>query len=153
MGGVLKSWAVPKGPSLNPQDKRLAVAVPDHAVSYINFEGTIAEGNYGAGAVRVWDRGTYETLTTEDGLAQLEKGKLAFRLQGTRLRGEFVLLKMQRGDKQWLLIKSRDEFATQDWKLETILGIDDVSLTAKRRQARAPAKKSGKREGDRKRRK
>jgi bifunctional non-homologous end joining protein LigD len=136
MGGVLKSWAVPKGPSLRPQDRRLAVSVPDHAVSYINYEGTIAEGNYGAGEVRVWDRGTYESLAAEDLLAQLKAGKLAFRLRGEKLRGGFVLLKMHGRDKQWLLIKSRDEFADDGWKLETILGADEARARAPRNRRR-----------------
>jgi bifunctional non-homologous end joining protein LigD len=121
IAGTLKSWAVPKGPSLNPRDKRLAVAVPDHAVSYINYEGTISEGSYGAGEVRVWDKGTFAVHGTEDASAQLRQGKLIFSLSGSKLRGEFVLLKMQKRDKQWLLIKSRDEFAEDDWSLQTIL--------------------------------
>ena len=147
MGGVLKSWAVPKGPSLNPQERRLAVSVPDHAVSYIDFEGRIAEGNYGAGEVRVWDRGRYETLTgaeEEDPLAQLERGKLVFRLEGEKLQGEFVLLKMHGRAKQWLLIKSRDEFADERWKLETILSVADRSARAKRKtKGQSPNKEDG----------
>ncbi|HEV2706581.1 MAG TPA: non-homologous end-joining DNA ligase [Pyrinomonadaceae bacterium] len=121
IAGTLKSWAVPKGPSLDPRHRRLAVAVPDHAVSYINFEGTISEGSYGAGEVRVWDKGTFVVHGDEDALAQLGKGKLRFSLRGAKLRGEFVLLKMQGRDKQWLLIKSRDDFAEDDWHLETVL--------------------------------
>lgn len=120
MAGVLKSWAVPKGPSLDPGQKRLAVAVPDHAVSYINFEGRIAEGKYGAGEVVIWDNGRYEV--EGDPLAQLKAGRLRFRLSGKRLQGEFSLVRMSsQGGKQWLLIKSRDEFVDANWKLETIL--------------------------------
>jgi bifunctional non-homologous end joining protein LigD len=117
--GVLKSWAVPKGVSMNPTEKRLAVAVPDHAVSYIDFEGTLAEGTYGAGEVKIWDNGYFET--DADATAQLEKGKLIFRIFGGKLKGEFVLLRMKRGERNWLLIKSNDEFADFKWKQETVL--------------------------------
>src|SRR5205085_6658253 len=114
MDGVLKSWAVPKGPSLDPADKRLAMQVEDHPVSYFNFEGTIPEGNYGAGTVMVWDTGTWEPLG--DPAEMLKKGDLKFRLQGKKLKGEFVLAKMRSsrpGSKgtEWLLIKKKDEFA------------------------------------------
>jgi bifunctional non-homologous end joining protein LigD len=118
MGGVLKSWAVPKGVSMNPADKRLAVAVPDHALSYIDFEGTIAEGRYGAGEVRIWDNGHYET--DSDPELQLKKGKLVFTFFGLKLRGEFAMVKF-RSDKNWLIIKSEDHFADPDWELETVL--------------------------------
>ena len=116
IAGVLKSWAVPKGVSLNPSEKRLAVAVPDHAVSYIDFEGTLAEGTYGAGEVRIWDNGEFEIVAE-----QLEKGKLIFRLFGKKLQGEFALLRMKGNERNWLLIKSKDEFADSNWKLETVL--------------------------------
>ena len=119
IAGTLKSWAVPKGPSLDPADKRLAVQVEDHAVGYIDFEGRIAEGKYGAGEVVIWDNGSYET--TGDAVARLKAGRLSFRLCGKKLQGEFNLVRMDRGDKQWLLIKSRDEFADADWKLTTVL--------------------------------
>jgi bifunctional non-homologous end joining protein LigD len=112
MEGVLKSWAVPKGPSLNPADKRLAMQVEDHPVSYFHFEGRIPEGNYGAGTVMVWDTGDWEPLG--DAHAMLEKGDLKFRLHGEKLNGEFVLAKMRSrrpGSKgtEWLLIKKKDE--------------------------------------------
>ena len=116
IAGVLKSWAVPKGVSLNPNEKRLAVAVPDHAVSYIDFEGTLVEGTYGAGEVRIWDNGEFEIVA-----GQLEKGKLIFRLFGKKLQGEFALLRMKGNERNWLLIKSKDEFANLNWKLETVL--------------------------------
>jgi bifunctional non-homologous end joining protein LigD len=119
MGGVLKSWAVPKGVSMNPADKRLAVAVPDHALGYIDFEGTIAEGRYGAGEVRVWDNGHYET--DSDPEQQLKKGKLVFTFFGLKLRGEFALVKFKSEAKNWLIIKSEDHFADPDWELETVL--------------------------------
>ena len=117
--GVLKSWAVPKGVSMNPSEKRLAVAVPDHSTGYIGFEGTLAEGTYGAGEVRIWDKGEFETLV--DASEQLRKGKLVFTFYGKKLKGEFTLLKMWNQEKNWLIIKSRDAFADKDWKLETVL--------------------------------
>ncbi|MEP7213390.1 MAG: DNA polymerase ligase N-terminal domain-containing protein [Acidobacteriota bacterium] len=119
IAGVLKSWAVPKGVSMNPKDKRLAVAVPDHSLSYIDYEGRISEGSYGAGEVRIWDSGSYETKTDPE--TQLEKGKLIFELFGLKLRGEFALVKMARDEKNWLIIKAADHFADPDWKLETVL--------------------------------
>lgn len=118
IGGVLKSWAVPKGVSMNPADKRLAVAVPDHSLGYIDFEGEIREGNYGAGAVRIWDKGEFEA---EKPAEQLKKGKLVFTFYGAKLRGEFTLLKFSGQEKNWLIIKSKDEFADVSWKLETVL--------------------------------
>ena len=112
MDGVLKSWAVPKGPSLDPSQKRLAMQVEDHPVSYFQFEGKIPEGNYGAGTVMVWDIGIWEPLGDTD--AMLAKGDLKFRLRGKKLNGEFVLAKMRSrrpGSKgtEWLLIKKKDE--------------------------------------------
>jgi bifunctional non-homologous end joining protein LigD len=112
MDGVLKSWAVPKGPSLDPGDKRLAMQVEDHPVSYFHFEGRIPEGNYGAGTVMVWDTGTWEPLG--EAHEMLNKGDLKFRLHGEKLRGDFVLARMRSrrpGSKgtEWLLIKKKDE--------------------------------------------
>ena len=118
IGGVLKSWAVPKGVSMNPVDKRLAVHVPDHSLGYINFEGILAEGTYGAGRVAIWDRGEFKTENVD---AQLAKGKLVFTFHGAKLRGEFTLLKFWNHEKNWLIIKSKDEHADQNWKLETVL--------------------------------
>ena len=121
MEGVLKSWAVPKGPSLNPQDKRLAMMVEDHPYDYRTFEGIIPEGNYGAGTVIVWDEGTYEAL--EGGtkkeqekslLQQLKKGSLKIRMHGTKLKGEFALVKLKNAENNaWLLIKHRDKYAKE----------------------------------------
>ena len=108
--GVLKSWAVPKGPSPNPAEKRFAVAVEDHPVEYARFEGVIPDGNYGAGAVIVWDRGSWEPV--EDIAEGFEKGKLLFRLNGYKLRGRWTLIKTKQGEKDWLLIKERDAYAT-----------------------------------------
>lgn len=122
IGGVLKSWAVPKGLSMNPAEKRLAVAVPDHSVSYINFEGTLPAGTYGAGRVLIWDKGEFEAAgeaaeQTED----LRQGKLVFTFFGEKLKGGFALLKMRNQAKNWLIIKSADDFADSLWRLETVL--------------------------------
>jgi bifunctional non-homologous end joining protein LigD len=123
MSGVLKSWAVPKGPSMNPADKRLAVMVADHPVEYIDFEGIIPEGSYGAGPAVVWDHGTYEP--TEGGGAenQLERGKFAFILKGRKLKGAFALARFTRGEtgKEWLLMKKKDEHADPSWTLKSEL--------------------------------
>jgi len=119
IGGTGKSWAVPKGPSMDPDDKRLAVAVPDHSLSYFKFEGTLAEGTYGAGEVRIWDSGFYVTLV--DPILQYEEGKLSFSFLGKKVRGAFVLTRIARQPKNWLLIKREDSFADIDWKLKTIL--------------------------------
>ena len=121
MEGVLKSWAVPKGPSLDPADKRLAMMVEDHPVSYFHFEGVIPPGNYGAGAVMVWDTGRWEPLG--DAQAMLAKGDLKFRLRGEKLKGEFVLARMRSrrpGSKgtEWLLIKKRDEFPAPGYDID-----------------------------------
>lgn len=123
MGGVLKSWAVPKGPSLNPADKRLAVMVEDHPVEHIDFEGIIPEGSYGAGQVVVWDQGTYEANEPGDPEAQLRSGKFAFTLKGKKLKGAFTLARFTRGQtgNEWLLMKKRDEFADPSWTLKSDL--------------------------------
>jgi bifunctional non-homologous end joining protein LigD len=110
MEGVLRSWAVPKGPSANPADKRLAVHVEDHPIEYGDFEGIIPEGNYGAGAVIVWDRGVWVPL--EDPFEGLKKGKLLFELKGYKLRGKWTLVKIKKGEKEWLLIKERDAYVS-----------------------------------------
>jgi len=108
--GTLKSWAVPKGPSFDQADKRLAVHVEDHPIEYGDFEGIIPEGNYGAGAVIVWDRGTWEPI--EDPVAGMEKGKLLFELHGHKLKGRWTLVKIKKSEKDWLLIKERDGLMT-----------------------------------------
>ncbi len=113
LDGVLKSWAVTKGPSLSPDDKRLAVMVEDHPLDYAEFEGRIPEGEYGAGSVIVWDRGRWST--DGDPHRQLAKGHLEFSLAGSKLKGRWHLVRMkgrEEGGKQnWLLIKAEDEFA------------------------------------------
>jgi bifunctional non-homologous end joining protein LigD len=119
LDGVLKSWAVPKGPSLFPEDKRLAMMVENHPVSYAEFQGIIPEGNYGAGIVEIWDKGTYEPIEKvelkdqEKKLkADLKKGSLKIILHGKKLKGEFALVKMKSSDENaWLLIKHRDKYA------------------------------------------
>lgn len=146
--GVLKSWAVPKGPSLDPADKRLAMQVEDHPVSYFDFEGTIPEGNYGAGTVMVWDVGTWEPLSPEavngkylpgteaEAAAMLKKGDLKFRLQGKRLKGDFALVHMKArrpGSKgnEWLMIKKRDEYETNGFDIDQY----DTSVLSKKTMA------------------
>jgi bifunctional non-homologous end joining protein LigD len=135
MEGVLKSWAVPKGPSLDPADKRLAMQVEDHPVSYFDFEGTIPQGNYGAGTVMVWDVGTWEPLspqpvngkyvrgTEAEALAMLSKGDLKIRLHGQKLKGDFALIHIRGrrpGSKgtEWLLIKKHDEYVVEGYDIE-----------------------------------
>ncbi|HEV2672130.1 MAG TPA: DNA ligase D [Gemmatimonadales bacterium] len=120
MDGVLRSWAVPKGPSANTADKRLAVKVEDHPLEYGDFEGIIPEGNYGAGTVVVWDRGVWEPL--EEPHEGLEKGKLLFNLKGYKLHGRWTLIKLKKTEKEWLLIKERDEYvSTEPYTNESVL--------------------------------
>lgn len=145
MEGVLKSWAVPKGPSLDPEDKRLAMHVEDHPVSYFHFEGIIPPNNYGAGTVMVWDTGTWEPLQEDytdhksraerekAATAMLAKGDLKFRLHGEKLHGDFVLAKMRSrrpGSKgtEWLLIKKRDDNVEPGYDIDKY----DYSVLSKR---------------------
>ncbi|PTT74336.1 MULTISPECIES: DNA polymerase ligase N-terminal domain-containing protein [unclassified Chryseobacterium] len=126
MDGVLKSWAVPKGPSLDPKDKRLAMMVEDHPYDYKDFEGNIPEGNYGAGQVEIWDSGTYEPLDNNSKLSdekellnELKAGSLKFILHGKKLKGEFALVKIKNTEENsWLLIKHKDDFAESDYDAE-----------------------------------
>ncbi len=119
LDGVFKSWALPRGPALDPKEKRLAVEVEDHPLEYGDFEGTIPEGEYGGGTVMLWDRGYWEPEGDKSAEEQLKSGNLKFRLDGRRLHGSWVLVRMKRdrnGGKRtnWLLIKHRDEFARED---------------------------------------
>jgi len=119
IGGILVSWALPKGPSLNPQVRRLAVRTENHPIDYARFEGVIPEGHYGAGTVMVWDSGTYKNISERNGRAvsartALKHGEIKFTLKGKKLAGDFVLIRTNYGDKkgeQWLLIKMKDKHA------------------------------------------
>jgi bifunctional non-homologous end joining protein LigD len=124
--GVLKSWAVPKGPSLDPTVRRLAMQVEDHPVDYAKFEGVIPEGEYGGGTVMVWDYGTYEPENAEDVSEALRKGELKFTLNGEKLKGSWVLVRTR--DRQWLLIKHRDYYTTE----EDVTDIAPVSILSRR---------------------
>ncbi len=128
IAGVLKSWAVPKGPSMNPADKRLAVMVEDHPLDYGDFEGIIPEGYYGAGAVLIWDSGNVEPESDPE--IGLKQGKLRFNLKGRKLKGGFslVLMKGRGTGKEWLLIKNRDAFAQREWTLR-----EELTPSKKRR--------------------
>ena len=115
---VLKSWAIPKGPSMNPSEKRLAVRVEDHPLEYGDFEGIIPQGHYGAGPVLIWDSGKFQP--EGDPETALQKGRLRFSLDGEKLKGSFslILMKGRGSGKDWLLIKGQDAFAKQDWKVK-----------------------------------
>lgn len=119
--GVLKSWAVPKGPTLDPSERRLAMQVEDHPLDYRDFEGVIPKGNYGAGEVIVWDRGTYRLAEGADAAAEIGRGKIKFVLRGRKLSGMFTLVRMRPRDgseNAWLLIKDKDASAHPGWNPE-----------------------------------
>ena len=119
VGGALKSWAVPKGPTLDPTEKRLAMMVEDHPIEYGSFEGVIPKGNYGAGSVMLWDRGTYELLGEASAEEQLARGDFKFRLHGEKIIGEFAIVRMKRGKgNEWLLLKKKDAAAQPGWNTE-----------------------------------
>jgi bifunctional non-homologous end joining protein LigD len=124
--GVLKSWAIPKGPSLDPKVKRLAMEVEDHPVDYAKFEGVIPEGEYGGGTVMVWDYGTYEPEGTNDVSAALRSGELKFKLNGEKLKGSWVLVRTR--GRQWLLMKHRDYYTTE----EEVTELAPVSILTRR---------------------
>ena len=134
VGGVLASWAVPKGPSLNPAAKRLAIQTEDHPIEYANFEGVIPEGQYGAGTVMVWDKGTYKTDGEDSAAQQLSQGELKFVLHGKKLQGGFVLIRTglkstgARRQRSWLLIKRQDDYADPAWNID---GYDWSVLTGR----------------------
>src|SRR5579862_915563 len=114
--GALKSWAVPKGPTLDPNEKRLAMMVEDHPIEYGSFEGNIPKGNYGGGSVMLWDRGTYEVLEDMPAEKQLERGDFKVRIHGEKIKGDFAIVHIKRGKgNEWLLIKKKDEFAKPGW--------------------------------------
>lgn len=147
--GVLKSWAVPKGPSLNPRDKRLAMMVEDHPLDYATFEGDIPAGNYGAGHVDVWDHGTYEPID-EDGevtsagqfAKNLRAGNIKFRMKGKHLKGDFALVNMKKDGKSWLLLKHRDKYATDEpYNSEDYAKKSSLAYTAERNKGRVVKKK------------
>jgi bifunctional non-homologous end joining protein LigD len=148
LDGVLKSWAVPKGPSLNPGDKRLAMMVEDHPVSYIGFTGVIPEGNYGAGEVEIWDEGTYtpvdpkgNAISQKRAMESLDAGNFKFRLAGHHLNGEFALVRMK-DEKAWLLIKHRDEFAEDEYNSEDVLPIKMIKEVKRNKKSTKVSKKS-----------
>jgi len=126
LDGVLVSWAIPKGPSLNPADKRLAMHVEDHPLEYADFEGVIPEGEYGGGTVMVWDYGTYKPEETDDPEAALRKGDFKFTLEGEKLKGSWVLVRTR--NRQWLLIKHRDYYTTE----EDVTELAPVSILTRR---------------------
>lgn len=135
MAGVLKSWALPKGPSMNPAEKRLAVMVHDHPLDYFGFEGIIPVGQSGAGPVLVWDKGAYRLPEGQDPLEAVESGRIVLVLEGKRLKGGFTLVKMRGQDKNhWLLIKKKDALSQTDWTLEQVL----TEERRKRLQEKAP---------------
>ena len=109
IGGVLKSWAIPKGPSLNPQNKRLAIQTEDHPIEYKDFHGEIPTGQYGAGKVEIWDTG--EFIPREDPAKQWQKGKIEFELRGKKLKGAWLLLQFKKDPKNWLWFKKKDDWA------------------------------------------
>ncbi|MBV9349505.1 MAG: DNA ligase, partial [Patescibacteria group bacterium] len=156
MGGVLKSWAVPKGPSLDPSVKRLAMEVEDHPYDYKDFEGKIPEGNYGAGDVIVWDNGLYASAKKGAGEKELlrdyRKGRLSFVLLGKKLKGEFALVRTPREDKsgrrnQWLLMKADDEYATEkDITDDVVSVISEKTLPEDEGKVKKIKKKSEKEE-------
>ncbi len=152
MDGVLKSWAIPKGPSLNPGDKRLAMMVEDHPYSYKDFKGVIPEG-YGAGIVEIWDKGKYSDIensskeTAEKKLkAGLKAGNLKFTLHGKKLKGEFALVKLKgKQENAWLLIKHNDAYAVSkayDSEKETAPGSPINKWLKKNKEEKAPEKKN-----------
>jgi bifunctional non-homologous end joining protein LigD len=140
LDGTLKSWAIPKGPSLFPADKRLAMEVEDHPISYATFEGDIPDGNYGAGHVDVWDHGTYQPedehlqpITAAQFAKNLEAGSIKFTMKGRHLKGSFALVKFKGEDKSWLLIKHKDKYATdKPYNSEDYAKKSSLAYTAQR---------------------
>ena len=149
LNGTLKSWAIPKGPSLNPRDKRLAMMVEDHPIDYATFEGDIPAGNYGAGHVDVWDHGTYEpidedgkVITAKEFAGHLHAGSIKFRMKGKHLKGDFALVNMKKDEKTWLLIKHKDKYSTdEDYNSEDYAKKSSLAYTAARSKDKVVKKK------------
>jgi len=149
LNGTLKSWAVHKGPSLNPKDKRLAMMVEDHPIDYATFEGDIPAGNYGAGHVDVWDHGTYipidengEVITAAEFAKDLKLGSIKFRMKGKLLKGDFALVHMKKDEKTWLLIKHKDQYAVdEDYNSEDYASKKGLAYTAMRNEGKVVKKK------------
>src|SRR5688572_12178508 len=142
IGGVLKSWSIRKGPSMNPAIRRLAVPTEDHPVEYLEFQGDIPEGNYGAGKHRIWDSGNYRLLEGASPEEQFEKGKLKFELSGEKLKGTFNFFRLGERD-QWLLVKSKDKHADENWKLELLMPDEDGNKFIEE-EKKAPRKRTHK---------
>ena len=147
MNGVLKSWAVPKGPSMNSAEKRFAVRTEDHPVSYLPFKGKIPEGNYGGGTMEIWDKGKFipvdedmNPLTDRQAAAALDKGELKIFLKGKNIEGGFVLIRLKNDEKNWLLIKHNDEYNTR--KPYDAEKVRPVSRTGSKPQTARPATKT-----------
>ena len=136
IGNILKSWVIPKGPSLNPKNKRLAILTEDHHLDFADFEGEIPAGQYGAGKMILWDRGTYENITIENGKPisiekAFENGEISISLQGKKLKGNFslILMKKQNEPKNWLLIKQNDQYA--DMSFDPVVELPNSILSNK----------------------
>ena len=141
--GTLKSWAVPKGPSLDPSVKHLAAMVEDHPLDYGDFEGNIPKGEYGGGSVMLWDRGTFELIGDESGVAQIARGDLKFELHGEKLNGTWAIVHMKNRGKgnEWLIIKKKDEAAQTPWNIEDLAYSVKTGRTQEEIAADLPAKK------------
>jgi bifunctional non-homologous end joining protein LigD len=149
MEGVLRSWAIPKGPSLNPADKRLAMETEDHPIDYGEFEGVIPKGNYGAGKVIIWDNGTYEMVDPDTPEKGWKKGKLHFALHGKKLHGEWVLVRGSREPRQWIFFKIRDDYASGETDItetrpESVISgslVDEIGEKSRSRQWLTPVER------------
>ena len=152
MDGVLRSWAIPKGPTFDPSEKRLAVETEDHPMDYGGFEGVIPKGNYGAGNVIIWDAGTYDMVDPETPELGWKKGKLHFILKGKKLKGEWVLVRGSREPKQWIFFKVRDTYAAPGGSIieerpESIISgklVEEVGQATAKKKARAAKKRTRK---------
>lgn len=136
IGNILKSWVIPKGPSLNPKDKRLAILTEDHKLDFADFEGEIPDGKYGAGTIIVWDRGSYQNITTKNDKQisiqeAFKNGDITISLKGEKLKGNFslILLRHQNEPKNWLLIKQNDQYA--DNKFDPIIELPNSVISDK----------------------